>query len=385
MLKIVDVSPYTPLAKGFGGIARSTGAYLQALRSISPDVHLISTTSSIDGHVSVEDLETALPGIHAHLYDASVSKKWGIGLGLLSKLPVLAGADAVIIHGTRNWPSLVASAVCRLLGKRYFTVAHATLDTSRMKRTREKHPMLYALAAALVSWTVRGSEAIIVSGALEARALPENLKDMQTIEIENFFAFDLNNVKPGSYEADKTYLFVGRIESDKGILKFIQIWKLAASAGSRLTVVGSGAGEYFDQVMAALKNDPRITYRGELNRKDTLKLIRESSVTVLPTGLDARVTENFGNTVAEALIEGRPAMVTRGLHWDAYDGSPALMIFGTGDDDIRRAIVEFDAAGRDEYAGMTAAAVELSSRFHLEKATGSLRKVLEGGSGSRRA
>lgn len=374
--RIVAVSPYTPLAVGFGGIARSTGAYLLALKTISPDLAIISTTASLTGKVASASLEAVYPGVRAYLYNSTLSKKWGVGIGLFARIHILLRADIVMIHATRNWPSVIAASLCRLLRKRYFIIAHATLDVTRMKRTRLKRPFLYPLTSAIVLWSVRGAAAVIVSGPLEKKALPADLA-VRTVEIENFYNFDLNEVEPGAFSSSKSYLFVGRIESDKGILKFIEIWKGVAAATSRLVLAGSGSGRYFEDVMSAIRGDPRISYTGELAEGAIRELMKQASIVVLPTGLDDRVTENFGNTIAEALIAGRPALVTKGLHWDQYESSPAIIRFEADAGDVARAVREFDAVDADTYGRMARAAVELSHRFHVSKAILQLNKVFD--------
>ncbi|MDP2296020.1 MAG: glycosyltransferase [Pseudolabrys sp.] len=378
--RIVDVSPYTPLAIGFGGIARSTGAYLLALlasKRTNTQVVLISTTASMRGHVSAKSVENAYPGLRAHLYNPIFSKKWGVGLGLFIYLPIIFVSDLVVIHGTRNWPSVIAASICRLFGRPYFVVGHATLDVSRMQRTQAKRKVLYSVTSRAVIWSVRGASAIIVSGPLERHALPESVNKIPVVEIENFYDFDLSRSPSEVVPTRRRYLFVGRIESDKGILAFIQIWKSVASPDSTLVIVGSGAGKYFDDVTSAIHGNGRITYLGELEKKELQEVMLASSILVLPTGLDDPVTENFGNTVAEALIFGRPAMVTKGLHWDKYASSPALVIFEKNEGAVAQAIREFDQVDDVTYRQMSTAAAQLSQEFHISKAVSQLRKLID--------
>jgi len=129
--------------------------------------------------------------------------------------------------------------------------------------------------------------------------------------------------------------------------------------------------------MLAIDNDSRISYRGELNQRDVYELMRESSIIVLPTGLDDEVTENFGNIVVESFIAGRPVMVTKGLHWDQYGHSPAVIRFDADPQDVARAIKAFDSIQREDYELVAREAAKLSEVFHTSRAVPTLRRLFE--------
>ena len=370
------ISPYTPLSHGFGGIARATGDYLAALTRAGLPCTLIASSASLHGKVDAASIAAALPGVTALLFDARVSPRWGLGLGFLRRLPVALRSDLVILQGIRSFPTMVAGVACRLLRRPYYIVAHATLDRSRVAQTRAKRPWLFALTQAFVSFAARGARAIIVTGALEQRTLLEDAASLPTRWIENFFDFTAADVRPKILTLPRIYLFVGRLEPDKGILGFLRVWRSVARADSRLVLVGSGTGAYCDTVLGEAADDRRISYLGEVSKERVAELMMECAISVLPTGMDAPVTENFGNVIVEAFIAGRPAMVAEGLHWDEYRSHPAVLSFAPTPAGAADAIRRFDAIDAATYAAMSASAVALAMGFHVERAVPQVKELV---------
>lgn len=375
--RVCVVSPYTPFSHGFGGIARATGDYLTALMLAGLPCTLIASTASTHGTISAEDVERQLPGVRALLYEASISQRWGLGPGLFRRLPDVLRSDVVILQGARSFPTMIAGVMCRLLRRPYYIVAHASLDRSRVARTRTKRPWLFAASEAIVSFAVRGARAIVVTGALEQRTLLPVAAKQPTKWIENFFDFTVADVRTRTLDAPRTYLFVGRLEPDKGILGFSRVWRSAAKADSRLVLVGSGSGPYRDELLAEVAGDTRISYLGEVSKERVAELMQDCAISVLPTGMDAPVTENFGNVIVEAFIAGRPAMVAEGLHWDEYRDHAAVLSFAATAEGAAAAIRRFDAIGPAEYAAMSASAVELATRFHVSRAVPQVAQLVD--------
>ena len=375
--RLCVVTPYAPNSKGFGGIARSARAYLDAFRRLDIPVDYISSTASMIGEATPNDLERAFPGTRAFYYLARFSKRWGVGLGFFLLLPIIIRSRAVVLHGTRTMPTVVGGMLCRALSKPYVLIAHAQLDASRVARTQAKHRRLFALTEGVVVWSVKGAKSLVLSGMAEQRALLPTLAGQPVRVIENFFIFDLDTVQPSRLESSKTYLFAGRVESDKGVLAFMRVWRTVASPSSRFQIVGDGDGPYAALVRAEAAEDARISYVGEVPQERVYDLMHRCSVVVLPTGMDDPVTENFGNTIVEGFIAGRPAMVTTGLHWDDYATEPALMCFRPTPDSAAECIRAFEVVDAATYNAMSVSATKLARLFHLNQALPKVRAMLE--------
>jgi glycosyltransferase involved in cell wall biosynthesis len=377
MKNVLTVSTYSPTSQGFGGITRTVTAYLSALSSTDNKISYVGPNSSLTGYVTKAGIKKILPTVNIYLYTPWLHKKWGIGPGILRHLDKIVSADVIFIHGVRTMPTSLFGIVARLLRKRYYIVAHAGLDQQRMNRTFQKHPIIFRLFELFVSISINGAERIIVSGHSEEATLHPTFKKRPVLRVENFFENPLPFAEPTDISKGKRYIFVGRVDSDKGILAFVRVWKAEASPGDRLTILGSGSGDYAEKLYREVKDDGRINNVGEVEHEMVPAFLTDSHVLVLPTGLDDPVTENFGNVVAEVLRSSRPAMVTIGMHWDQYSDSSAVMLFEPNLEGARQIIKYFSEIDQDIYRGMCVAAYNLGERFSSAHAKQKLQSLID--------
>jgi glycosyltransferase involved in cell wall biosynthesis len=110
--------------------------------------------------------------------------------------------------------------------------------------------------------------------------------------------------KPKDYVA-----FVGRFDREKNPHMAIQ---LAINYGIKIKLAGKvdyGSREYFREEIKPYLRHPLVEYLGELNPKETKKILSNAKANLHPTGF----REPFGLTVLEAAYTGTPTLaVTRG-------------------------------------------------------------------------
>ena len=110
-------------------------------------------------------------------------------------------------------------------------------------------------------------------------------------------------------------LYLARIHSKKGIELLLQTW---ASLASRfpdhcLAIAGDGDADYLArcrQLADDLHLANRCRWLGQVSEAEKSWLFRQAEVYVLPS-----YSENFGNTVAEALAHGTPVVTTLHTPW----------------------------------------------------------------------
>ena len=106
---------------------------------------------------------------------------------------------------------------------------------------------------------------------------------------------------PGEYA-----LFVGRLSPEKGLDTLLTAWE---NLGNKipLMIVGDGGERARLENQATRKGLTSVRFRGRLERKDTLAVLRKARFLVLPSAC----YENFPLTIAEAFACGTPVICSR--------------------------------------------------------------------------
>lgn len=118
----------------------------------------------------------------------------------------------------------------------------------------------------------------------------------------------------GKSSSEKQLLFLGRVHPTKGVDLLLKAWQRLEKEFPdwQLRIVGPDNGGYL-KTMEQLRDElqlHRVVFSGPLYGVDKIKAYQSADLYVLPTH-----TENFGITVAEALVNGIPAIVTKGAPW----------------------------------------------------------------------
>lgn len=116
----------------------------------------------------------------------------------------------------------------------------------------------------------------------------------------------------------KKLLFLGRIHPIKGIDILLESWSLVEKKYPEwsLDIVGPDGYGYLSY-LKKIKEDlglKRVQFLKEISGKDKLLKYQSSSIFILPSH-----SENFGVSVAEALANGIPCIVSFGAPWEKLD------------------------------------------------------------------
>ncbi len=113
----------------------------------------------------------------------------------------------------------------------------------------------------------------------------------------------------------KNIIFLGRIHKKKGLDILINAWALVEKKYPdwQLTIAGPDNYGYLDfiKLMTSDLGLERVSFVGELHGEAKFRAYGEANIFVLPT-----YSENFAMTVAEALMMGTPAIVSKGAPWE---------------------------------------------------------------------
>lgn len=111
----------------------------------------------------------------------------------------------------------------------------------------------------------------------------------------------------------KTMLCLSRIHPVKGLLMLVRAWAIVRPTGWCCRIVGPNEGNYADVVnneIRKLNVHETISIEPPVYGADRWAEYRKASLFVLPS-----FTENFGNSIAEALACGLPVITTKGTPW----------------------------------------------------------------------
>jgi glycosyltransferase involved in cell wall biosynthesis len=115
-------------------------------------------------------------------------------------------------------------------------------------------------------------------------------------------------------DREKIVLFLARLSPKKGIPDLLQAWSMIDRRGYGLHIHGYGPDSYrayLEKRIAALKIGTHVKLLGPLYGEEKWRKLQSSSIYVLPS-----YSENFGITIAEALLSGLPVITSKATPWD---------------------------------------------------------------------
>jgi glycosyltransferase involved in cell wall biosynthesis len=293
------------------------------------------------------------------LTDAGVKIAFCAPIGSLDILPwsgnhstieaAVAEADVVHLHGLWN-PVLVHTArIAHKLGKPYFFSTHGVLDFRAMRSTafkflkkraavvllnlrsllRDASGVIFGSEAeASQSWTIaQGINKVFVPNGVTVAnaALPVSDEERQL----------LLSVAPEYEHWDRSLLFFARIHPEKGTDLLVQAFNIVAPEFPRvgLLIAGLKQDVVFQakvEVLIAQTPDPsRLIFTTALTGQKSQFLYRMFDCYILPSH-----AEGFSVALAEALANGRPALITRYCHMPVVEQYSAGIIVDTTVDDL---------------------------------------------------
>lgn len=342
--KLAVVATHLRPALGYGGVAESTAELILAWRAAGRDVSVLTSDGTRGPPLTTGDFEKTL---HApvSLYKAQLSVRWGFGLGVLTKaLSILRRTDVTYVSGIATWPTTIATLYARLLGRPYVVALRGGLMGEHWKSIEANKPLKALFYRHLTFPALRHAHGVHVTTELERVQAEAIVPNIRPIVIPNGFSLPgADDIVPPPPHRGVRLLFLGRIAPEKGVLSFMKRFLEVGDAEDELRLGGAPEAEYGAQVTEACAQSTNVKYLGVLGRDVLLQALREVDALVLPSGMEGGVRENFGNVVVEALLAGRPVMVTRGLAWDQIDADGVGVTFDRTGSDMAGAIAKLKA------------------------------------------
>jgi glycosyltransferase involved in cell wall biosynthesis len=224
--------------------------------------------------------------------------------------------DIVHLHSVFLWPTWAAAAACRKLGVPYFVSPRGMMvkELIRLRSRLAKNVWITLIERS----NLEHAAAIHVTSGIEAKELEKFGFDLPNIfNIPNGVALP-PKIKPEATTLEvrklceshqPLILYLGRINWKKNLLELVRA--MAEIPNGHLGIVGydeDSHGQAVADAAASLGLEQRITVLPRpIIGADKEALLASCDLFVLPS-----LSENFGNTVLEAAIRGKPTVVSEG-------------------------------------------------------------------------
>jgi len=334
-------SAYWPAFK-LGGPIFSSHTLNKALVRKGVDVTVYCTNAGLEGKVPVNQ-EVDVDGVKVYyfeyckLFEFIGPTGWQFSFHLTKALrDNVSNFDVVQIGGVWNYPVAVGAYYCRKYKKPYIITPHGLLfPLSSRGKWWKKYPYFQLVskrdvqgAAAIHFTTKMEAEQASWAGDLIGRA----------IVIPNGIDLPGNAVGSSSYTFEYKYphlknkkilLFLGRLNWIKGLDLLIKAFSLLSreNIDLHLMITGSDDGDGYTAKVAGWVNNlglkERVTFTGSLNGVEKATVFSRADIFVL-----ASYSENFANTVAEAMSYAVPVVISNkvGIYRDVQEHEAGIVV-----------------------------------------------------------
>lgn len=307
-MKVLHVTPTWWPATRYGGTIVSVRALCAALALSGTDVSV--ATTNVDGPgASAVPLDNAWTdqGVEINSFASRWGRRTYFSLPMRRFLRTQASRfDILHTHSVFLWPTWEAARCARLAHRPYVVTprgmlvpelirAKSTLAKTVWLRWFERSNLSHAAAIHVTSEVERVDLLRSNLGALPPIVVIPNGVDVPEV--------DFTVRKPAQL------LFVGRLSWKKGIDRLIE--SMAMLPEITLVIAGpdnEGLQSRLQEQAARLGLHQRVRFLGEVDIAERDRLLSESALLVLPS-----LSENFGNSVAEAMAVACPVVVFEGV------------------------------------------------------------------------
>lgn len=103
-----------------------------------------------------------------------------------------------------------------------------------------------------------------------------------------------------------TFLFIGRLSPEKGVMTLLKAWRKLAKLDWKLIIAGDGQQKQELELYAKEYSLNNVDFQGYKPKKQIIELVKQSTAIVVPS----QWYETFGRVVIEAFACGRSAIVS---------------------------------------------------------------------------
>jgi glycosyltransferase involved in cell wall biosynthesis len=191
------------------------------------------------------------------------------------------------------------------------------------------------------------------------------------MDLPKFENFNAEKQRGGEAERLRKMVFFGRLHKVKGVGRLVRAWEEVAREGWELVIAGPDCGMLEElKLIVAERKLPRVSFVGEINGQAKYEFLANADIYVLPSD-----TENFGVTVAEALVSGTPVIASQGTPWQGLERERCGRWVPIGVEPLAAALKEMMSMSDEERATMGARGREWIRRDFSWKGIGAKMKA----------
>ena len=333
-MKILHVVPTYLPAMRYGGPIHSVHGLCRTLVHAGIDVSVYTT--NIDG-TTVSDVVTNIPievdGVKVSYFQSRFIKRLYYSPQMkISLSNNIDKFDLVHGHSIYLWPTAMAATLCQKHRKPYVLSPRGMLVRKLVNKRNKLIKLLWINLVEKNNFS--NASAIHFTSQVEAEDAKEfNLAIRDSFVIPNGVDIEEMEAVEHIYTIEKLIerhtpyiLFLGRVNWKKGLDRLIQ--SLSLTQNVTLLIAGNDEEGYMNHLLGIItkhKLDERVKFLGFVNNVEKVILIRNAKLLLLTS-----YSENFGNTVLEAMAVGCPVVVTRkvGLARTVEENGSGMVVDG---------------------------------------------------------
>lgn len=235
----------------------------------------------------------------------------------MHKALIKSAKTAQIIHNHSLWmlPNIYPASAVKGTRCRLVTAPRGTLSEYALNRSRWLKMAVWAFGQGNV---LRSSACLHATAEIEYREIRRKGLRAPVAIIPNGIEIPPDQNHENNSKQSRRLLFLGRIHPKKGIDVLLYAWSVVERKYPdwELHIIGPDNNGYLSQMRALAKDllIERVVFPGPVYGSEKSRAYWSANLYVLPTH-----SENFGLTVAEALVHGVPAIVTNGAPWEGLE------------------------------------------------------------------
>ncbi|HBI15598.1 MAG TPA: hypothetical protein DDY20_08815 [Desulfobulbaceae bacterium] len=314
-MRILHVVPSYLPATRYGGPIYSVHGLCRALAGLGHEVHVVTTNvdGSGDSVVPLGDAIT-LDGVKVWYFHSRVLRRIYYSPEMMRHLKKqMPSFDLVHLHSVFLWPTWATARVARSAGVPYVLSPRGMLVKALIQR--KSRWIKTAWIRLIEARNIEKAAAVHVTSGKEAEELrgfgfrlPEVWNLPNGVDLpQSWSRADVSEDVQKAIGQGGYVLFLGRINWKKGLDRLIRAWREVK--GTRLLIAGNDEEGYLPELQRHVEEcgvGLAVTFLARsVSGADKEALFAGARFFVLPS-----YSENFGNTVLEALIRGIPVVAT---------------------------------------------------------------------------